>query len=87
MPNPTYGTNAGITGSIGSSTADTARRAVEGTTNAVKSGYDKTVKYFRDNDARAIGNDVKSYLQSHPTQALIGAAVLGVIAGRMMRRG
>ena len=87
MPNQTYGTSAGITGAIGSSTTDTARRAVEDTTNAVKSGFDKTVKYFRDRDARAIGNDVKSYLQSHPTQALIGAAVLGVVVGRMMRRG
>lgn len=87
MPNQTYGTNAGSTSSTTGTMGDTARRAVDQTTTAVRSGVDKTVKYFRDRDARAIGNDVKGYLQSHPTQALIGAAVLGVLAGRMMRRG
>lgn len=44
------------------------------------------VDYFREHDARAITNDFKGYLQSHPTQALVGAVVLGFLAGRVIRR-
>jgi hypothetical protein len=44
------------------------------------------VGYFREHDVRAITNDLKGYLQSHPTQALIGAVVLGFLAGRVIRR-
>lgn len=44
------------------------------------------VDYFREHDVRAITNDFKGYLQSHPTQALIGAVVLGFLAGRAIRR-
>lgn len=46
-----------------------------------------TVDYFRQHDLRAIGKDCQRYLQSHPTQALIGAVVLGFLAGRVLRRG
>jgi hypothetical protein len=44
------------------------------------------VDYFRNHDVRAISNDFKGYLQAHPTQALIGAVVLGFLAGRVIRR-
>jgi hypothetical protein len=91
MPNQTFGTTSGSLGDTArrgiDEIGDAGRRVVEDTAGAVRSGLTKTVQYFRENDARAIGGDVKSYLKSHPTQALIGAAVLGVIAGRMMRRG
>jgi hypothetical protein len=51
-----------------------------------KERLDSTVDYFRQHDVRAITNDVRGYLQSHPTQALIGAMVLGFLAGRAIRR-
>jgi len=44
------------------------------------------MEYFRQHDVRAIVNDFKGYLQTHPTQALVGAVALGFIAGRAMRR-
>jgi hypothetical protein len=53
---------------------------------AVKERLSNTVDYFRENDMRAITNDFKGYLQSHPTHALIGAVVLGFLAGRAIRR-
>ena len=60
----------------------TYERGVQTAREKVNSAVD----YFRENDARAITNDVKGYLQSHPTQALIGAVVLGFLAGRVIRR-
>ena len=48
--------------------------------------FDDTVGYFRDNDARAMADDLKSYVKSHPAQALIGAIAIGFFAGRMIRR-
>jgi ElaB/YqjD/DUF883 family membrane-anchored ribosome-binding protein len=32
-------------------------------------------------------NDVGGYVRSHPTQALVGAVVLGFVTGRLIRRG
>ena len=59
----------------GKQTAETAREKLSG-----------AVDYFKQNDVRAITNDFKGYLQTHPTQALIGAVVLGFLAGRAIRR-
>lgn len=53
---------------------------------AARQTINTAVDYFRENDVRAMTNDVKSYLQTHPTQALIGAVVLGFLAGRVIRR-
>ena len=60
----------------------TARDTLSGAREKLSGAVD----YFREHDARAITNDFKGYLQSHPTQALIGAVVLGFLAGRVMRR-
>ena len=69
--------------------ADAAERKgakiVEGIENAastVRDRFDDTVGYFRDHDARAMADDLKSYVKSHPAQALIGAIAIGFVAGR-----
>jgi ElaB/YqjD/DUF883 family membrane-anchored ribosome-binding protein len=62
------------------------RRGIQNASDQVRGYMDNTVQYFRDNDARAVMNDVTSYVKAHPTQALIGAAVVGFIAGRLLRR-
>lgn len=56
------------------------------TAQTARDKFDNAVEYFREHDMRAISNDFKGYLQSHPTQALIGAVVLGFLAGRAIRR-
>jgi ElaB/YqjD/DUF883 family membrane-anchored ribosome-binding protein len=80
-------------GSKAGEVADAAERKgakiVEGIENAastVRDRLDDTVSYFRGNDARAMADDLKSFVKSHPTQALIGAVALGFFAGRLIRR-
>ncbi len=64
----------------------TAKETARETLSGAREKLSGAVDYFRDNDVRAISNDFKGYLQSHPTQALIGAVVLGFLAGRVIRR-
>lgn len=45
-----------------------------------------TADYVRDHGMKDMLVDMESYVKSHPTQALIGAAVVGFLAGRAMRR-
>ena len=52
----------------------------------VRDRFDDTVEYFREQDAQKMMNDLTSYVKSHPVHALIGAAVFGFFAGRMLRR-
>jgi hypothetical protein len=56
------------------------------TAHTAREKLNDAVGYFRNHDMRAIGNDLRGYLQSHPTQALVGAVVLGFLAGRAIRR-
>jgi ElaB/YqjD/DUF883 family membrane-anchored ribosome-binding protein len=42
--------------------------------------------YVRDNSVRDAVTDLQGYVKAHPTQALIGAVVLGFLAGRMLTR-
>ena len=35
---------------------------------------------------RDVVTDLKSYVKAHPTQALVGAAVVGFMAGRLLQR-
>jgi ElaB/YqjD/DUF883 family membrane-anchored ribosome-binding protein len=39
--------------------------------------------YVRDN-AGEVGAQIKSYLKANPTRAVIGAAVIGFVVGRLM---
>jgi ElaB/YqjD/DUF883 family membrane-anchored ribosome-binding protein len=40
----------------------------------------------RDNTMRDAMADLKSYVKAHPTQALVGAVVVGFMAGRLLQR-
>ena len=80
-------------GSKAGEVADAAERkgakiveGIETAASAVRDRVDDTVSYFRDHDARAVADDLKSYVKSHPTQALIGAIAIGFFAGRLIRR-
>ena len=65
---------------------DKVTHGIESAAHQVKEQVDSTVSYFREHDAKAVMNDLTSYVKSHPTQALIGAAIVGFIAGRLVRR-
>ena len=67
---------------LGKEAEAAVNRAATGIRDQVSSAAD----YFRDNGAQEVMDDVTKYVKSHPTQALIGAAVLGFVAGRMGRR-
>jgi ElaB/YqjD/DUF883 family membrane-anchored ribosome-binding protein len=45
-----------------------------------------TADYVRDNTMSDVVTDLKSYVKAHPTQALVGAAVVGFMAGRLLQR-
>jgi ElaB/YqjD/DUF883 family membrane-anchored ribosome-binding protein len=45
-----------------------------------------TADYVRENKMRDMWADLEGYLKAHPTQALLGAVVVGFCAGRMLRR-
>ena len=43
-------------------------------------------QYFRTHETKEVVADVRKYLVAHPGQALAGAAVVGFVAGRLLRR-
>ena len=45
-----------------------------------------TADYVRDNTMQDALADLEAYVKAHPTQALLGAAVVGFCAGRMLSR-
>jgi ElaB/YqjD/DUF883 family membrane-anchored ribosome-binding protein len=47
---------------------------------------DATADYVRENTMRDALSDLAAYVKAHPTQALLGAAVVGFCAGRMLSR-
>jgi hypothetical protein len=57
------------------------------TAAGIRQKMDDAVQFVRDGGLRTLADDAASYLRAHPTQALIGAVVLGFWAGRMARRG
>jgi len=42
-------------------------------------------QYVREHDVKDVMSEVESFVKDHPTQALIGAVVVGFLAGRSMR--
>ena len=46
-----------------------------------------TADYIREHDARAMMNDVERLMKRYPVQALAAAAVIGFLAGRVLRGG
>ena len=45
-----------------------------------------TADYVRHNNVSAMLADVERFVKAQPTQALVGAVVIGFLAGRMLRR-
>jgi len=73
--------------------SDAAHRASDMASNAANRVSDvatqaqrKVTSYLREHDAKAMLADAQSYVRSHPTQALIGAAALGFLAAALLRR-
>ena len=46
---------------------------------------DGAAQYLREHEVRDMASEVKDFVKEHPAQALIGAAVVGFLAGRSMR--
>jgi ElaB/YqjD/DUF883 family membrane-anchored ribosome-binding protein len=61
--------------------ASTTSHAVHNVTDKLQSAAD----YIRDNDARAMMDDVADFMRRHPAQSLAAAAVVGFLAGRALR--
>ena len=61
---------------------DNARRLARQTVEGVQRGAD----YFRNNGMQQMADDLRDYAKANPTQALIGAAVVGFCLGRLMSR-
>src|SRR5688572_25852455 len=57
------------------------------TAGGIRGKVDDAVQYVRGGGLQTMASDATDYLRAHPTQALIGAVVLGFWAGRMVRRG
>ena len=63
-----------------------AGQRVEDAVSYARVRLEDAADYFRDHDARAILDDAMQYAKTHPAQALIGAVVLGFVAGQLIRR-
>ena len=66
---------------------DQMNEGINRATEVVEQQTDRAVAWLRDLDVRKMMNDVGGYVKSHPTQALVGAVILGFVTGRLIRRG
>jgi ElaB/YqjD/DUF883 family membrane-anchored ribosome-binding protein len=67
---------------------DKADRFASVTSHTVHNVTDKlqsAADYLRDNDARAMMEDVADFMRRYPAQSLAAAAVVGFLAGRALR--
>jgi ElaB/YqjD/DUF883 family membrane-anchored ribosome-binding protein len=62
--------------------SDSARRLARETVQGVQRSAD----YFRSNGIQQITDDLREYAKANPTQALVGAAIVGFCVGRLMSR-
>ena len=69
------------------SQATAAVDVMKETAVSVRQKMDDAVQFVRDGGLRTMADDAAGYLRAHPTQALIGAVLIGFWAGRMARRG
>jgi len=44
-----------------------------------------TAQYLREHEVKDMMSEVENFIKAHPAQALLGAAVVGFLAGRGMR--
>jgi len=49
-------------------------------------GMESTASYLRSHNFGEMGNDVVDLCRKHPVQALVSAAVVGFVMGRLIRR-
>jgi ElaB/YqjD/DUF883 family membrane-anchored ribosome-binding protein len=54
--------------------------------HGVADGMESTATYLRNHSFGDMGNDVMELCRKHPVQALVSAAVLGFLMGRVIRR-
>jgi ElaB/YqjD/DUF883 family membrane-anchored ribosome-binding protein len=47
---------------------------------------DGAAQYLREHEVKDMMSGVQSFIREHPAQALLGAALVGFLAGRSMRR-
>ena len=66
--------------------ASQVKDRIEDATSQVRDRVEGAVEYFRERGMQDLVDDLTRYVKSHPTQALIGAAVLGFVAGQIIRR-
>lgn len=48
--------------------------------------FNAATEYFRGHDMKEIADDAKAWVRENPTQAIIGAAVVGFLAAALLRR-
>jgi ElaB/YqjD/DUF883 family membrane-anchored ribosome-binding protein len=66
--------------------ADMASQAVDRVSDVASQAQRRVKEYLRDHDAKDMLEDLNSYVKSHPTQALIGAALFGFVTAAVLRR-
>jgi ElaB/YqjD/DUF883 family membrane-anchored ribosome-binding protein len=74
---------------VADNVSDMASRVSERASAIGKKAVDQfsaTTDYFREHDVNAIASDVKSWVKSNPTQALVAAAAVGFLAATLIRR-
>jgi hypothetical protein len=54
--------------------------------HGVADGMESTATYLRNHSFGDMGNDVMELCRKHPVQALVSAAVLGFLVGKVIRR-
>ena len=69
-----------------SDVASRAQKQAAALGNRAVDAFNDTASYIREHDMSEIAEDVKSWVKSNPTQALIAAAALGFVAGTLLRR-
>jgi len=80
------------------STLDSAASAVRSNADSLPGGADVSrfarraadkmggaAQYLREHEVKDVMSEVQSFVKEHPAQALLGAALVGFLAGRSMR--
>jgi len=66
--------------------SDVASQAANRVSDVASQAQRKVTSYLREHDSKAMLADLESFVKSHPTQALIGAAAVGFLAAALLRR-
>jgi ElaB/YqjD/DUF883 family membrane-anchored ribosome-binding protein len=64
----------------------TLNQAADDAVDAARDATSRVAGYVRDLDFREMLADAESWAKEHPAAALAGAAAVGFIAGRLLRR-